>query len=88
MASVKAPGVSWVKDLERECSMHRELGGQLISMNSFIHQQLFSEHLLCVGTGLRTGERPRNKIATLPLLPSCSPGGCILVGDRQGGDRK
>ena len=45
--SLKVPGVSWVREVDREHSKHRELGGQLICMNWSFNQQLFFEHQLC-----------------------------------------
>lgn len=58
---LKVPGVSWVREVEREHSKHRELDGQLIPMIHSLNQQLFSEHLLCVGAGLSAGERAENE---------------------------
>lgn len=62
--SLKVPGVSWVREVDREHSKHRELGGQLICMNWSFNQQLFFEHQLCARN--RSGS-PRERVGTKSL---------------------
>ena len=63
--SLKAPGVSWVREVDREHSKHRELGRQLICMTWSFNQQLFFEHQLCARNRSGSPRESRSKVSLL-----------------------
>lgn len=81
--SGKVPGVSWVKELERESMFRARRAGWAVNIHELIHSISNSSVSLCcvwVQIWMRR-ERAENKIGTAPP-PRCSAGDCILMGGK------